>query len=75
MEDGRRLPMDDVQDNHPPTYDELWKACIEYENRIAKLERVVEAARELMKQSRERFGFVPIRYIRALEDALEALEE
>jgi len=61
MEDGRRLPTDEL----PYENDEY----------VAKLERVVEAARELMKQSRERFGFVPIRYIRALEEALEALEE
>ena len=66
--------MDDLQDNHPPTYDELWKACIEYENRIAKLEHVFEAARDAL-DVRAYIGHIDNAAIEKLEDALEALEE
>ena len=39
--------------NVPPDYDKLWKACIEYENRIAELEAELEQKDKVYALMRE----------------------
>jgi hypothetical protein len=66
LHDGRRLPMDEVQEGQP----EMTMVEVEYlkwaGERIAKLERVVEAAREV--------DFTTGAGLAKLKEALEALD-